>query len=219
MGFPGGAVVKNLPAKQESRETQAWSLDWEGALEKEMATHYSILAWKIWQPTVHRVSKYQIWLNTSTDLALAASWTSSLPSGVGLFWRIQCKKRRKKRSHLATKRVFWGVVWNGGLQGSRQPWKVIGSRRVGQEGISKRTENIVSVQATFLGGWGRKQQESLSCNFRPTVLKVTFLWMLKLQLQTYLRDTVCSVPDHHNKANIAIKWVTWNFCLSSVHKS
>ena len=46
---------------------------------------------------------------------------------------------------------------------------------MGQEGISKRTENIVSVQATFLGGWGRKQQESLSCNFRPTVLKVTFL--------------------------------------------
>ena len=37
-------MVKNLPAGQE---TQVQSLDWEDPLEKEMATHYSILAWKI----------------------------------------------------------------------------------------------------------------------------------------------------------------------------
>ena len=44
MGFPGGSVVKNLPAKQEM-----WvqSLGWEDPLEKEMATHSSILAWEI----------------------------------------------------------------------------------------------------------------------------------------------------------------------------
>ena len=36
--------VKNLPAVQE---TQVWSLDGEDALEKEMATHSSILACKI----------------------------------------------------------------------------------------------------------------------------------------------------------------------------
>ena len=43
-GFPGGSVVKNLPAKQE---TQVQSLDWEDPLEKEMATHSSTLAWEI----------------------------------------------------------------------------------------------------------------------------------------------------------------------------
>ena len=37
-------TVKNLPAM---RETQARSLGWEGPLEKEMATHSSILAWTI----------------------------------------------------------------------------------------------------------------------------------------------------------------------------
>ena len=37
-------VVKNLPAVQE---TWVPSLDWEDSLEKEMATHSSILAWKI----------------------------------------------------------------------------------------------------------------------------------------------------------------------------
>ena len=37
-------MVKNPPAKQE---TQIRSLGWEDPLEKEMATHFSILAWKI----------------------------------------------------------------------------------------------------------------------------------------------------------------------------
>ena len=37
-------LVKNLPAVQETRVR---SLAWEDTLEKEMATHSSILAWKI----------------------------------------------------------------------------------------------------------------------------------------------------------------------------
>ena len=36
--------VKDLPALQEA---WVWSLGWEDLLEKEMATHSSILAWKI----------------------------------------------------------------------------------------------------------------------------------------------------------------------------
>ena len=42
-GFPGGSVVKNLPAMQE---TQVQFLGQEDPLEKEMAIHSSILAWK-----------------------------------------------------------------------------------------------------------------------------------------------------------------------------
>ena len=37
-------MVKNLPAMQE---TQVRFLDWEDPLEKEMATHSGILAWRI----------------------------------------------------------------------------------------------------------------------------------------------------------------------------
>ena len=37
-------TVKRLPTMQE---TQVLSLGWEDHLEKEMATHSSILAWKI----------------------------------------------------------------------------------------------------------------------------------------------------------------------------
>ena len=39
--------VKNMHAMQEIQETWVPSLDWEDPLEEEMATHSSILAWRI----------------------------------------------------------------------------------------------------------------------------------------------------------------------------
>ena len=44
MGFLVAQTVKNLPAM---RETWVQPLGWEDALEKGMATHSSILAWRI----------------------------------------------------------------------------------------------------------------------------------------------------------------------------
>ena len=44
---PSGLVVKNLPEMQEPQETQVQSLGWEDPLEEGMATHSSILAWRI----------------------------------------------------------------------------------------------------------------------------------------------------------------------------
>ena len=56
--FPGSSLVaqmeKNLPAMQE---TQIQSLGWEDALEKGMATHSSILAWRI--PWIEEPGKLQ----------------------------------------------------------------------------------------------------------------------------------------------------------------
>ena len=43
-GFPGGSEVK---ASARNAETRVQSLGWEDSLEKEMATHSSILAWRI----------------------------------------------------------------------------------------------------------------------------------------------------------------------------
>ena len=60
--------VKNLPAM---RETWVPSLGWEDPLEKGMATHSSILAWRIpvdggaWQATVHGVTDSD--MNESTQ--------------------------------------------------------------------------------------------------------------------------------------------------------
>ena len=47
MGFTGDSVVKNLHAMQEPQEMQVGSLGWEDPLEEGMATHSSILAWRI----------------------------------------------------------------------------------------------------------------------------------------------------------------------------
>ena len=59
MGFPGGSLVKNLPATQEDVGSILGS---EDPLKEKMASHSSILAWKIpdrgaWQGIVHRVTK------------------------------------------------------------------------------------------------------------------------------------------------------------------
>ena len=54
---------KESACKQEPQDTQVLFLGWEDPLEKKMATHSSILAWRIpvdrgaWQDTVHRVTK------------------------------------------------------------------------------------------------------------------------------------------------------------------
>ena len=62
MGVPGGSAVKNPPARQE---TKVRFLGHEDPLEAGMATHSSILAWRIpmdrgaWRATVHGVAKSQ----------------------------------------------------------------------------------------------------------------------------------------------------------------
>ena len=47
MGFPRASAVKNPPAVQDLEETRVQSLGPEDLLEEVMATHSSILAWRI----------------------------------------------------------------------------------------------------------------------------------------------------------------------------
>ena len=49
-------TVKNLSAMQE---TWVWSLGWEDPLEEDMATHSSILAWRI--PSERKLEGYTSW--------------------------------------------------------------------------------------------------------------------------------------------------------------
>ena len=58
-------MVKRPRANKETEETWDRSLGGEDPLEEGMATHSSILAWRIpwtqgaWQATAHRISKSQ----------------------------------------------------------------------------------------------------------------------------------------------------------------
>ena len=67
-GFPVALVLKNPPAKQETQEMWVWSLGWDYPLEEEMATHSSILAWKIsWTEEpggLQGATKSGTWLST-----------------------------------------------------------------------------------------------------------------------------------------------------------
>ena len=47
LGFPSDSAVKNPPAMQKLQELWVQSLSWEDSLDKGIATHSSILAWRI----------------------------------------------------------------------------------------------------------------------------------------------------------------------------
>ena len=58
------ARILNLPAMQETQETRVPSLGQEDPLEEKMATHSSILAWKI--PWAREPGGLQSMLSTHT---------------------------------------------------------------------------------------------------------------------------------------------------------
>ena len=69
-------IIKSLPAIQE---TQVWSLSKENPLEKEMATHSSILAWEIpWTKEPGSLSYMELHreLDTTKQLTLSLSCIS-----------------------------------------------------------------------------------------------------------------------------------------------
>ena len=81
LGFLGGSEVKTLPVMQE---TWIRSLGQEDPLEEGMATHSSILAWRIlWteEPgglqSIHRVSKSWTWLKWFSIHACMSYWSAS----------------------------------------------------------------------------------------------------------------------------------------------
>ena len=96
-------LVKNLPAMQEN---QVWLLGWEDPLEKEMATHFSILRWRIpmdrgaWRATVHAVARVghdlvtkspPVIYNKSWRLGYSlAQWNENFWDGNFLFLRFLC---------------------------------------------------------------------------------------------------------------------------------
>ena len=61
-GFPDGSDGK---ASARTQETQVRCLSWEDPLEKEMATHSSILAWRI--PWTEDLAGYSPWGHKESD--------------------------------------------------------------------------------------------------------------------------------------------------------
>ena len=84
--FPGGSVVKNLPASSVS--------GWEDPLEKEMASRFSILAWEI--PWTEESGELQ-------SMCLSKSWTQQLKNKKGrlmenIWIKIEIIKKKLKEN-------------------------------------------------------------------------------------------------------------------------
>ena len=81
--------VRNLPAMQETQEMQVQPMDREDPLEKEMATHSSILAWKnplergTWWTIVQRVTKSQTQLSDKDSELEKCRTSSNLTENTG----------------------------------------------------------------------------------------------------------------------------------------
>ena len=100
--FPGGSDDKESACNERDPDQ---SLDWKDPLEKEMATHCSILAWRIpmdreaWWATVHRVAKSQ----------MSLKWLSMHASVEKCFLRFITLD--KMRISQRTLRHFQACVW------------------------------------------------------------------------------------------------------------
>ena len=96
-------TVGNLPAMQESR---VWSLGWENPLEKETATHSSILAWEIpWTEEPDGLQSMELqrvrhnWETNTQGKMMSLEWTLILTA-----W-CHYKKRTQaciKEDHMET---------------------------------------------------------------------------------------------------------------------
>ena len=118
-------MVKNLPAMQE---IQIWSLGQEDTLEKEMATHSSMLAWKnpmdwgVWWAMVLGVSK-------SRDMAKVIEYVPlfHLESFGGIY----------KGNGWMASLIQWMCVWvnSGSWWWTGRPGvlRFMGSQRVGHD--------------------------------------------------------------------------------------
>ena len=105
-------VVKNLPAVQE---TQVWSLYWEDPMEKGMATHSSILAWRIaWTDEPGRLQSmglHRVRYNWATD-----TFTFHFDVRCNLYINeLDCagNNRRQFYSLLPPLKMWWMKPWMG----------------------------------------------------------------------------------------------------------
>ena len=100
--------VENPPAMQETEETQVRSLGQEDSLEKEMATHSSVLAWKIpWTEEPDR-------LQSTGSKRVGHDWATSLSKSDKKYPRTV--SRTQMSAHIRKGSFFLeitGFLWFG----------------------------------------------------------------------------------------------------------
>ena len=123
---------------QEMQETQVWSLDQKDPLEEEMATHYSILAWKIpWREESEGLQS--MGFNTMERL--------SMSTGARTFWSAS--------SYVCCRQVW---DWQAGMN-THEAW--LKSLRKHGAKHSKRTSDNVCCCSDYI----KTSTWSIGCHF------------------------------------------------------
>ena len=126
MGLPGSQTVKNLSAVWETRVR---SLGWEDPLEKGMATHSSILAWRIpWteEPGALQTMGSQRVGHVVAQLVknLPAMWETWVRS---LGWEDPLGKGKATHSSILAWRIPW-TIWGCKESDTTEPLSLSVSR-------------------------------------------------------------------------------------------
>ena len=152
--FPDGC---DPPTMQETQEARVQSLGQEDPLEKEMATHSSILAWKIpqrvdWQAIIHGVTKNRTRLRNWVQSIYIYVLISVILILAMILWFVDwwygdhqdCHRKRREASS-----IFWG-------EAERQARScLLGTRRQMQKFQPKRTLQLMMVNCTCQLGWAK----------------------------------------------------------------
>ena len=119
---PGSSAEKNPPAMQESQETRVQSLGGEGPLEEGIATHSSILAWRIprtGEPGGLQSMGLQRVGHDLSDLA-----RTHIPQHSQEHWpgheAPPCSRRRWPSGRAAARSLLWGGGGRGRMLGPRE---------------------------------------------------------------------------------------------------
>ena len=110
-------MVKNLPAM---RETRVWSLGQEDPLEKEMATHFSTLTWKIpWMEEpggLQSMESQRVGNNWATSLSL---WTFF---GIPFLWDWNEHYHFQSCGHYWVSQICWHIECSTFTPSSLRIW-------------------------------------------------------------------------------------------------
>ena len=121
-------TVKNLPAMLES---WVWSLGWQDPLEEGIATHSSILAWRIpwtedpggFQPVVFQRVGHD-WATKQTNLTPQGSSPQYFHKNLGLYWVQNFPHFRKVHNEYFVYYLVWWCVSCSVVSNSLWPHRV-----------------------------------------------------------------------------------------------
>lgn len=116
------------------------------------------------------------------------------------YWVRGTKRRKKKEKWRKFKRIY----------ATASSWSIYALWEFQKEDRERSRELIWRTN----GQNPRKEMDILIQEAPRTLTRINLKKPAPRHIQADLRDITGSVPDHHNKVNIAIKWVTQGFfCL------